>query len=105
MAAAVVGRNVVVGPLRPPKVSRSGLRCHDACLPPCVTATWSLTVVGERALSCRFKDLGAVPPSMGNARSDMEHLFLAILLAASERPCSGLLVSMCMNGRSVVSEK
>ncbi len=81
-------------------VSDSGLRCHDACLPPC-----PLTAVGERALSYRFKDLGVMPPSMGNAHSDMVHLSSAMKPAASEWPSSGLLVLTCMNGGSGVPEK
>ena len=36
-------------------MSGSGLQCHDASLPPCVAATWSLLVMAKGAMSCRFE--------------------------------------------------
>ena len=81
--AAVMVEDVVVGPLRPPKGSGSGLQSHDASSLPYVAATRLLSDVGERVMSCGFEDEVVVLPSMGNARSDMARLTSAVLLAAS----------------------
>ena len=105
----MVVENVVVGPLRPPTRSGSGLRSHDASLLLYVAATRPLSDVGKRVMSCGFESEGVVPPSIGNVRSDMARLSSAVLLATSVFvfgwPSNGQLATMCVNGGSCVLRK
>jgi hypothetical protein len=42
-------KDVMVGPLRPLKVSEAGLQGHNASLPPCVAAKCPLSMMGNGA--------------------------------------------------------
>jgi hypothetical protein len=65
--AAWLSENRVVGDVRLPKTSEMRLRSQRASLPPCVAATYSLSVVDRDTISCRFEDHETAPPSMRNA--------------------------------------
>ena len=92
MVAAVIERDVL-GKMGLPEISETvmGLRGHDASLPPCVAATWSLPVMGEKSVFCRFEDLEAVPPSLGSACPNMARWYAAVLPFVSGRVVSGAL--------------
>src|SRR5580693_2601153 len=65
--AAWLSEKRVVGSWSVPKTSEMRERSHSASLPPCVAATYSLSVVESETISCRLDDHETAPPSTRNA--------------------------------------
>ena len=65
--ATWLSENRVVGDVMLLNTSEMRLHSHKASLPPCVAATYLLSVVDKEMISCHFEDHEIVPPSMRKA--------------------------------------
>ena len=86
------------------KACETRRQAQNTSVLPRIAATWSRSVVDERAASCHCDNRGKVPPSMEDACPDVAHQSSAVLLCANAEPSVGLLALACVDGGLGVSD-